>query len=301
MTLSLRTTTESQFLSKATGNQGFSLKTMAEEIRKEYPTLAEQLDDFRCFRDFCKEVISHHPDFKEIPNLEKLTMTSRFVSVAVGKRNTLLENFEKEANDRIGEFKAKVLELMKTDDVLSEGAELVSAEADIGLKIFSDMTSIRGALDSYYSSKDSAKQIEDVEEIYKCLISCFVCILKSIPIVDKTEEPIETTSATSALSKLQGVSLLQPQFTKNTAFIKTQVMQISGIAQRVNPETKKVFLKGFKDVLTSILSCFVLYRLPVALPYSDKPVFFCKFLKDLSLRLIMEPLGMSLDQFIIHP
>lgn len=305
----------------------FALPIMASELRKAYPELAKESDDLRCFWDFCLLMLGPNcttDGISIIDGLDKLPMTSRFVQQATEKRQKLLRQAEANANAHYTKFKADIIDLMKNDPVILECAELAGAETSIGFEAAADIVMIKTGVVAYYAKNESPASLPGLQETYKCAVDCFKCLLVNVPIFSP-EEPAATADAcadfyTASIveeGERRGIpsdkmkafveetkkahKAMQPTFTKATEFIREPIGKISNIFQRVNPNLRIRLIADFKEVLRRILSCFIFYRFPVALPGINAPVYFGKFIGCISLKGLMELLGMSLGEFVIHP
>lgn len=90
-------------------------------------------------------------------------------------------------------------------------------------------------------------------------------------------------------------------FTEETSFLQEPLLKLSKLFMAVKQTIRQELVNRFNTMMRSLLGCFVLYRFPVLISRSQKPVYFSRFIPAIKLLPFLELYGLELGSFTLSP
>jgi hypothetical protein len=233
-----------------------NIAEIAEELRNLYDNLKIIKDDYLCISEYCNSFSSSNQSTNiQVPNnLDRAPKTKEFLTRIIDKYNRMINDLHSSTNALYARFKQEIIELMKKDDVMKECSQLEAPILSFNLISITDMDGLRSAILTYYCAKIISDSKGDIiKKISACFFKCMTQLIDNIPIIAE-------------------------QFDEDTIAVKDIAMKLSTIFSKLNSELRVKLTNDFKNLTKQIVSCFWMYRFPVAIIPSKSPLFFGRFL-----------------------
>ena len=117
----------------------------------------------------------------------------------------------------------------------------------------------------------------------------------------KGETQLELTTRFDEIARLALAAQSFPEgiFTEETSFLEEPLVKVSKLFMAVRPVVRQELVGRFNGMMKALLACFVLYRFPVLISRTQKPVYFSRFISAIKLSQFLELYGLELGSFTI--
>lgn len=256
----------------------FSLSATAGEIRAKFPEKYGKVhDDYLCLAEFTSDASMHVTiesiDFNAIGDVGPLTK-ALYERIFSGRKTLLGTNTLKAQLDYT-ELKKRLAELMKTEPALQEIKENASTEFSTVFDLISTMDALRSSINTYYKLKSEEPS---GQQFFEELGQTIFLALRSLD---------------------AGVAIGPDIFTERTMFMRDKMLMLSDIFSKSMPHVRQELIVRFRELMRSILACFVLYRIPVSITSSQRPVYFSRFIPFVKLKPFLDMYGLELGAFTL--
>jgi hypothetical protein len=254
----------------------FNLSTIATEIREYSSKYGKFHDDFTCLAEFTSDNSSKI----SVTNIEFANMgdigplTKLFYSRLFENRKRLLEIHTSEAESRYTTLKKFVADLLK------ECPELAAEDTGMGSLFASfvgTMDVLRSSVNAYYKLKAEAQGGKD-----------YIDRLSDIILI-------------SLRHLMNGETIPDEIINDSEVPMKDEIAKLSSLFNKVNPTRRQELIDLFSNMMKSILSCFVLYRFPVVVVHSQKPIYLSRFVPLIKLKPFLDLFNIILGSLTLAP
>jgi hypothetical protein len=267
----------SECLTRDLQSGGFKLSVIAEEIRSGDRKYAMFHDDYTCLAEYTSDnANSVLPSKIEFHNIKSIGMeTTEFYTRIFNTRKKLLAVHSSQAESCYAEFKASLASLPQ-DNLHVIGMKKFFGGSEPIIGMVSKVEGLHAILNSAYRVKAGAPAGRTLlEQIAGNVLEIFDSLINTRPISDEF---------------FQNISPSYAEF----------VRHISELLLELDPVRRSTIISQFKAMMTSIISCFVLYRTPVMIVRGQKPIYLSHFVPLIKLAPFLTMFGLNLSMFVIE-